>query len=96
MPSTEPAADTFTREELARAINRLFTGRSLSAEALLADILAHREPEWRPGDIVVSDDRLGYLRTTGGWTNFNRDLSYAFDHPMRPLTLIGIGRVTST
>lgn len=79
---------TFTQEELAAAIERLgWHDPGRRASLLVKNILAHREPEWREGDVVR--DALGRKYV---WHNMGWDLFWAIPGttvplaPARPLT----------
>lgn len=87
MPGTE-SEDTFTREELIAAFNRAFA--PLSAEDIVDDIIVHREPEWRTGDVVKSASNTYFRRTVDGrWQRFGTQAVSAHITPNRPLTLVG-------
>lgn len=56
------------------------------ANNIIEDVLSHREPEWKPGDIVVDAKGRWFRRTAGGlgWSDFNG--TYQHDStPTRPL-----------
>ena len=87
MPGTEYEY-TFTREELIAAFNRAWA--PLSAELIVDDIIAHREPEWEPGDVVKSAGNTYFRRTVDSrWQRFGSDIKWAHSTPTRPLTLVG-------
>lgn len=89
---SEPVSgsETVTRDELNEAIKRLGYTAEVHADKLVRDVLAHREPEWKEGDVVRDAGGTYYCRSiTGLWNRFGRPLGFEPGVPVRPLTRIG-------
>jgi hypothetical protein len=90
----EPAPlPTVTFEELAAALRRLgyadFTTES-HVRKIWNDIVEHREPKWKVGDIVRSDTGQVFTRLSGdAWINQLTQHTVKGNYPQRPLTKIG-------
>lgn len=86
---------TITETELTEAFKRMWfrpddTGTANYAKKLVDDIVANREPEWQPGDVVRSARGHYYRRSYSGiWQRFGESLSYTHNSPTRPLNFIG-------
>ena len=88
--------ESITEAELAAAFGRLplpglYDGGKMAA-SLVADVLAHREPEYEPGGIYLSPDGCRYMRLdgppSGCWMELhaNGSTSHRGDgRPERPL-----------
>ena len=61
--------------------------RPLRRDRFTFERLPDPEPEWQGGDVVLDAKGWSFLRTAGGWSDFN-GLRYADEEPARPLTLI--------
>lgn len=81
---------TFTLQELADALDRL-GWRYTSATKLMDNIIAHREPEWEEGAVVMDADQLWWKRITSpatgdrAWQGFGSPGVYGYHFPKRPL-----------
>lgn len=83
--------DTFTEAEIEEAVRRLRYG-VLNSREIIADIKAHREPEWREGDVVKDANGVVWLRAynsardrVGGWERPGTNGFFNHNAPMRPL-----------
>lgn len=94
---TPPAAnddDTLTVGELRAYRKRADIRRtagivSTSADEIMADITAHREPPYPEGTVVRDADRVLWQKTrSAGWLAFGVIEPYPDDAPVRPLEVI--------
>jgi hypothetical protein len=84
--------DTVTFEELAATLRRLGYdyATETNARRIYKDIVEHREPAWKVGDIVRSATNTVFTRLSGGaWMNQATQLAVKDEYPQRPLTKIG-------
>jgi hypothetical protein len=82
---------TFTAGELDKSLQRLEFIPWPGLPAILKDIKDHREPEWKPNDIVRSADNKVYImETSGRWRSQATLLMAEPWEPKRPITKIGV------
>lgn len=82
---------TLTLGELDAALTRMGCSTGLLVGSIYKNVVEHREPEWKPGDVVKDAAGTLYRRTShGGWKTFGSAATYLHDYPARPLKKIDI------
>lgn len=77
--------DTITKAELAEAWKRLHFDESF-LPAFLADVEAHREPQYVAGAVYESPGSAHWRRTQDGtWEEFGVEGTFSHGFPIRPL-----------
>lgn len=84
-PEIYAGSDTIVVRELSAALKRLKLYTSL--EEIMADIIAHREPEYPEGTVVQDVDGKFWQRKGSGWAGFGSSTSF-LGVPPRPLKVI--------
>ncbi len=77
-----------TVTELRQAYNKL-DWRISAVDTLVREIRQAREPEWKTGDIVVSDGGTTFIKLINGWKIPYTDKVVDYAFPVRPLRKIG-------
>jgi hypothetical protein len=87
---TPSDTEYFTQSEIAEAFKRLnYTSYKDQAQRIVANIKAHREPEWKEGDVVQAQNGVIYRRHNGTWLRFGFAGNVRHDIPLRPLKHLG-------
>jgi hypothetical protein len=81
--------EAITVDELTAALRRQGDFTDEFAQELARNVIAHRKPEFEPGDIVLADNGSVFIRQAGGqWKGARFGALYS--HLEGPLTKIGV------
>jgi len=77
-----------TLDELDAALNRMNYNVGLHADRIYRNIVDHREPVWKDGDVVKDAGGHFFRRSGNAWTSFGTSRAYEDNYPIRPLKKI--------